>query len=73
VQHMHTLLARRSKTWPRFAAPSRAGDLSILDVMRTPSGEERDAMLRRWACSVWDSWSHEHERVRSLFETVMAD
>jgi hypothetical protein len=73
VQHMHMLLARRSKTWPRFAPPSRAGDVTVLDVMQAPPGEERDAALRRWAQSVWDTWGHEHERVRSLFEIVMAD
>jgi hypothetical protein len=73
VQHMHTLLAQRSKTWPRFTPPSHAGDLTILDVMQAAPGEERDAALGRWACSVWNAWSHEHERVRSLFETVMAD
>jgi hypothetical protein len=73
VQHMHTLLARRSKTWPQFMRPVHTGDVTILDVMRAPPGEERDAALRRWGCSVWQAWGHEHERVRSLFESVMAD
>ena len=73
VQHMHMLLACRSKTWPQFTPPSRAGDVTILDVMNAPAGEERDAALLRWGCSVWQAWSHEHERVRSLFESVMAD
>jgi Family of unknown function (DUF5946) len=73
VQHMHMLLARRSKTWPRFTPPSRAGDMTILDVMQAPPGAERDGALHRWGQLVWQSWSHEHERVRSLFETIMAD
>jgi hypothetical protein len=73
VQHMHVLLARRSKTWPRFMSPPRAGDVTILDVMLVPPGEERDAALRRWGQSAWDAWSIEHERVGTLFETVMAD
>jgi len=73
VQHMHTLLARRSKTWPHFAPPSHAGDMTILDVMQAPLGEDRDAALRRWGRSVWDVWGDEHKRVRSLFETVMAE
>ena len=73
VQHMHMLLARRSKTWPHFAPPSRAGDMTILDVMQAPPGVERDAALRQWGQSVWEAWSHEHARVRSLFETVMTD
>jgi Family of unknown function (DUF5946) len=73
VQHVHGLLARRSKTWPRFVPPPHVGDVTILDVMQAPPGEARDTMLRRWARSVWDAWGQEHERVRTLFETVMAD
>jgi hypothetical protein len=73
VQHTHMLLARRSKTWPQFAPPSHAGDMTILDVIQAPPGEERDAALHRWGYSVWQAWSHEHKRVRSLFESVMAD
>ena len=73
VQHTHMLLARRTKTWPQFAPPTHAGDVTVLDVMQAPPGEERDAALRRWGQSVWDAWRHEHERVRSLFGSVMAD
>lgn len=74
VQRMHMLLARRSKTWPAFIPPpSPAGDLTVLDVLHAPLGDERDAALRRWARAVWDAWRHEHDRIKTLFETVMAD
>jgi hypothetical protein len=73
VQHMHTLLARRSKTWPTFARPTHLDALTVLDVLHAQPGEQRDAMLRRWAQSVWDVWSQEHARVKSLLEQVMAD
>jgi hypothetical protein len=73
VQHMHMLLAQRSKTWPRFVPPAHAGSVTVLDVLQARPGEERDATLRRWGQSVWDAWSAEHERVRSLFASVMAD
>ncbi len=73
VQHMHMLLARRSKTWPRFEPSPRAGEVTILDVLRAPEGDERDAALRRWGQSVWDAWKREHARVKALFESVMAD
>jgi hypothetical protein len=73
VQHTHMLLARRSKSWPRFAPPPSTGHVTVLDVMQAPPGEERDTALRRWGCSVWRAWDHEHERIRSLFESVMAD
>jgi Family of unknown function (DUF5946) len=73
VQHMHMLLARRSKTWPPFTPPPHPGSLTIRDVLQAPPGDKRDAELRRWGQSVWDAWSHEHARVKTLFERVMAD
>jgi hypothetical protein len=73
VQHLHTLLARRSKTWPRFAPPPHVGSLTVADVMRARPGEERDAMLRRWGQSVWDAWSQEHARVKALAARILAD
>ncbi|HKS68801.1 MAG TPA: DUF5946 family protein [Ktedonobacterales bacterium] len=73
VQHLHTLLANRSKTWPRFTPPLYAGALTVADVMRAPEGEARDARLRKWGHSVWEAWEPEHERVRALFERVMGN
>lgn len=73
VQHMHMLLAQRSKTWLRFAPPAHAGAVTVLDVVQARPGEERDAMLRRWRQAVWNAWNEEHERVRSLMASVMAD
>ncbi|WIG60676.1 MAG: hypothetical protein OJF49_003424 [Ktedonobacterales bacterium] len=73
VQHMHMLLARRTKTWPPFTPPALRGSLTVLDVLRAPPGEQRDHMLRQWRQSVWDAWSQEHARVRALLESVMRD
>jgi len=47
--------------------------VTVLDVVRARPGEERDTMMRRWGRSVWDAWGQEHERVRSLVASVMAD
>lgn len=73
VQHMHTLLARRSKTWPQFTPPRQMGALTILDVMQAQPGEQRDAILRQWGQSVWNAWGQEHARVKSLIASVMDD
>ncbi len=70
---MHMLLARRSKTWPTFTPPAHVGVMSALDVLTAEPGSERDDALMRWARSVWVAWSAEHEHVRTLFETAMAD
>jgi hypothetical protein len=67
------LLAQRSKTWPRFVPPPRVEWLTVHDVMQAQPGEACDAMLRRWSASVWAAWSQEHERVKALVATVLAD
>ena len=73
VQHMHMLLARRSKMWPRFSPPPDRGTLTVADVLAAESGPARDATLRAWARAVWDAWGAEQAHVRTLAETVMAD
>jgi hypothetical protein len=71
VQHVHMLLARRSRTWPRFVSPGKAGVVTVLNVLQARPGEERDAMLRLWGRSVWEAWSQEHERVKALVTSVL--
>lgn len=66
VQRAHMALARRSRTWPRFQPPESRGTLTVADVLAVPPGEGRDAMLERWAKSVWLAWSKDHGRVAGL-------
>jgi hypothetical protein len=73
VQHMHMLLANRSKAWPTFTRPQRTGALTVRDVFHAQAGDERDATLMRWAASVWEAWRAEHERVKALLAAVMGD
>ncbi|HEY7984389.1 MAG TPA: DUF5946 family protein [Ktedonobacterales bacterium] len=73
VQHMHMLLARRSKTWPPFSPPPNVGPLTVADALAAEPGAARDTAVRAWARAVWDAWGAEHERVRALADTVMGD
>lgn len=73
VQHMHMLLARRTKNWPRFPRPAHTGALTVQDVVNAAPGAERDAMLMRWSQSVWDAWGHEHARVKALIASVLGE
>ena len=66
VQDAHRLLAARSKIWPGFDPPRRAGALTVADVLDARPGEDRDRALRQWAKSVWDAWGDEQARVESL-------
>lgn len=73
VQHMHGLLANRSKVWPTFTPPERTSALTVWDVLQAPPGDERDALLMRWATSIWVTWSAERERIESLIASVMRE
>lgn len=73
VQHMHMLLANRSKSWPRFTAIAHTYRMTALDVVKATPGERRNAALRAWGRAVWEAWRTEHDRVRGLFDRVMAD
>ena len=73
VQHMHMLLANRSKAWPTFAPPAHRGDVTVADVVREQPGPKRDQMLEQWARAVWAAWHAEHMRVVSLLTSVMGE
>jgi hypothetical protein len=44
--------------------PSSLGDLTILDVRNTTDFAQHEALVKRWAGSVWQAWSAYHETVR---------
>jgi len=73
VQHLHSLLANRSKIWPRFVPPRHTYALIVLDVMQAQPGEARDDMLRQWGLSVWNVWEQEHARLKALIDHVMGN
>lgn len=66
VQRAHMALARRQRAWPRFEPPRSRGTLTVADVVAVPPGGGRDAMLKRWAKSVWLAWEKDHARVAEL-------
>jgi hypothetical protein len=68
VQKMHTLMARRSKEWPRFNQPGDVGPLTVADVLAVEPGPRRDEKLLEWCASVWRAWSPEHGRVREMVD-----
>jgi hypothetical protein len=44
--------------------PSPLGDLTILDVRNATGFAQHEALVKRWADSVWQVWSPHHETVR---------
>lgn len=56
VQRAHMQLANRSKKWPSLPLPPERGEVRIEHVLAAEPGPVRDAMIRRWCDSVWQSW-----------------
>ncbi len=66
VQDAHIVLAKKRKQWPKFSLPKDRGSITIEDVLRSPEGNERDEMLKKWCVSVWNAYTESHDAVREL-------
>ena len=72
VQHVHMLLARRRKTWPRFDLPSDRGDVTVSDVVAAAPGSLRDEMIDKWCISVWSAYHGLRDRIVQLLESELS-
>ena len=66
VQRAHMQLAKRPEPWPVGALPVARGTITALDVVASPEGAARDAMIDEWAQSVWAAYGDSRERVIEL-------
>jgi hypothetical protein len=64
VQQAHMKIAKVHKDWPRLEQPARPAELTVMDVLLADTDEKKDAVIRRWSESVWESWEHQHARIR---------
>lgn len=71
VQLMHMKMARRSKEWPRFDAPPRAGAMTVADAVAAEPGPKRDQVILDWCASVWDAWKADQGRVREMLDRFL--
>jgi Family of unknown function (DUF5946) len=70
VQEAHMRLARRRKLWPAFVPPADAGELTVIDVMRSPPGDARDQAIGAWCNSVWNAWHDSHGQIAALLSQL---
>jgi hypothetical protein len=56
VQLAHMRMARRRRHWTAPPLTTETAAIGVADVVATPPGPARDAMIRRWCESVWQSW-----------------
>lgn len=47
VQKVNMQMAKNKRVWPAFSLPEKRGGITIADVLRTPSGESRDEMIKK--------------------------
>lgn len=53
VQKAHMQLGRNKREWPSILLPEDRGAITVLDVLKTPEGDERDLAIHEWCRSVW--------------------
>jgi hypothetical protein len=66
VQRVHMQLGRRKHEWPSFQLPQARGTLTVVDVMATEPGPERDQAIDDWCASVWQAYEASHRIVEEL-------
>lgn len=71
VQQVHMMIGRTRRDWPRLEPPAHPANLTVMDVLRAGTDAEKEAMLMRWAASVWRSWRRRHQWVRETTERVL--
>ena len=64
-------MAKNKRTWPAIKLPEKRGEITIADVLRTPSGESRDDMIKKWCKSVWEAYHDNHAIVKQLLQTYL--
>jgi len=73
VQRVHMRLGKEKREWPAFLLPGHRGGLSIVDVVQTPAGPQRDEMIEKWSASVWEAYRESHERVAEALTNMLGE
>jgi hypothetical protein len=71
VQLVHMRIAKMRKDWPRPEPPDEPAFLTVMDVLKAGTDREKDAMIRKWMTSVWESWGDRREWVRETTEELL--
>jgi hypothetical protein len=71
VQQAHMQIAKIRKDWPRLEPPLQPAGLTASDVLITPLGPDRDAMIMQWAAAVWESWADRQPWIRETTDVLL--
>ena len=68
TQKAHMELAKYKKMLPKFALPKDRGVITVIDVLNTKPGEERDKKIEEWMNTVWKAYKNSHKIVEQFLE-----
>ena len=71
VQLAHMRMARRPRSWPTLPLPAQQATIRVADVVATKPGAARDAMIRQWCASVWDTWQESRTQIVALVKSEL--
>ena len=57
--------AQAKHTFFWLEPPESVGSVTVAEVARAQTADERKAAVRAWASSTWDAWSGHHETIRA--------
>ena len=66
AQRAHMQLAKTRRQYIRPALPRDRGAITIHDVLATPAGPDRDAMIHKWCVSAWQAWKDSRVQIVQL-------
>ncbi len=67
VQLMHMKIAKnKPAVWPKVVFPESRGEITIQDILKLESSEDKDAMIRNWCESVWNAYSESQQAIRDF-------
>lgn len=70
VQLAHMQLAQHKTALPTVTVPPDCGSLTVHDVLETPDGPERDAMIRKWCASIWEGCAQCHYTIKDFLASM---
>ncbi len=73
VQQAHQRMASITKKFIKINLPTNRGYVSVADVLKEPSGTERNLMIKKWALSVWNAYSSQHEQIMEETNKLLFD
>ncbi len=77
VRRAHQRMGKPEPSWPSFDRPPSVGAITVLDVaeagVRADSVAGHADAVGRWARSVWQAWSPQHQAAAALTERLLGD